>query len=141
MTGRIWGPMFMALLMALGVGAIALIAYNVGYDNGLSTQVDPGAAPWRYGHGGSWFFPFLPFVLFPLFGLFLLFLLASAFRAARFGGMHRHGWAGGPGFGPGRWGPPRERIAEWHRHLHEELDVDEASPGHAASGGPSGAPE
>jgi hypothetical protein len=120
-----WGGAFAALLVILIFSVVAVIAYNVGYDHGLAANPAFVREPIRRGWGGWWIAP----LFFPFAFLFVFFGIMTLFRLALFGRHPRH-WAGG---GPYGWGPPRERLAEWHRQLHEA-----GRP--PAGSGPSGEP-
>jgi hypothetical protein len=113
---------FIGLLLTLVVVTIVgVIAYNVGWSEGLATHVPEGTAaapPYYYGYGphffGAGFGIFgLIWFLFILFGLFWL------FRLAFFGRRH---WGGGWGYkgGYGHGVPPGidERMQEWHKRAH-----------------------
>jgi hypothetical protein len=99
---------------------VGVIAYNVGWSDGLATHVPAGTAEapqYFYGYGPhpfGWGFGILWF-LFIVFGLFWL------FRIAFFGRRH---WGGGWGYkgGHGYAVPPAidERMQEWHRRAHGE---------------------
>ena len=115
---------FIGLVLTVVVLAIVgVIAYNVGWSDGLATHVPAGTAaapPYYYGYGPHFFgggFGFfgLIWILFILFGLFWL------FRLAFFGRRH---WGGGWGYkgGPGYGMPPGidERMQEWHKRAHGE---------------------
>src|SRR6195256_3071764 len=115
---------FIGLLVTLIVLTIVgVIAYNVGWSEGLATHVPDGTAaapPYYYGYGphffGGGFGIFgLIWFLFIVFGLFWL------FRIAFFGRRH---WGGGWGYkgGYGHGVPPAidERMQEWHRRAHGE---------------------
>jgi hypothetical protein len=118
-----WGPALVALLMLFVAGVVAVVAYNAGFDNGASGDVETARESWRYGHGGWWLFPLF---FFPLFGFFFLFVLFSLVRLAWFGGFgwrQRQGlraWQGDGPEGPRR-GPGMEqaRFEEWHELAHE----------------------
>jgi hypothetical protein len=105
------------------LAVVGVIAYNVGWSDGLATHVPAGTAeapqyyygygphPFWGGFGILWFF-------FIVFGLFWL------FRIAFFGRRH---WGGGWGYkgGSGHGFPPAqngldERMQEWHRRAHGE---------------------
>jgi hypothetical protein len=123
-----WGPALAVLLLLFVAGAAAAVAYNVGFDNGASSEVDGVRESWRDGHGGWWLFPLF---FFPLFGFFFLFVLFSLVRLAWFGGFgwrHRQelrAWHGDGPVGPlGSGGMPgprmaRARFEEWHELAHE----------------------
>jgi hypothetical protein len=135
------------LLVSVGAGI-----YQAGVAQGI---VDAGRFPAGAtvpvpgpGYGYGWHGPDL-FGL--LIGLFFLFILFRIIGGAFFGGRDR-GWGHGYGYGPGwgrGWGPgdgpdgPRswreareQRIAEWHRQLHD--DQTKAASGGASGGSPGG---
>jgi len=101
--------LFVAILVLLVGGAIAVGAYEAG----LAQVVVPaaGAAPVvaYYGHPYGWGFGFFPFgFLFPILGLFLFFALIRAVVGGGRGYGH-HGW-----YGDGVPG----RFEEWHKRAH-----------------------
>jgi hypothetical protein len=113
---------FVGLLVTLIVLTIVgVIAYNVGWSEGLATHVPEGTAavpPYYYGYGphaGFGIFGLFWF-LFILFGLF--FLLRLAFFGRRHWGGGGWGYKGGHGYGM----PPGidERMQEWHKRAHGE---------------------
>ncbi len=113
---------------------VGVIAYNVGWSDGVSTHVPAvtqgdGAPAYYYGPhyfgGGFGFFGILWFLLI-LFGIFWLFRLA-------FWGFAGRRMMGGGGWGYGRgWGHgPRsfeERAADWHRQQHGEQPPSGQAP-------------
>jgi hypothetical protein len=115
------------LLLIVGV-----IAYNVGWSDGVSTHLPAGTAaapPYYYGYGPhpfGWGFGIFGFFwfLFIVFGL--LWLLRFAFFGRRFGGG---GWGHGHG-GYGHGMPPAidERMQEWHRRAHGEQPSGTSPP-------------
>lgn len=127
-------------LLGLVVTAILLvivgvIAYNVGWSDGVSTHL-PAAAqagdgtPVYYYGGPHWFGPGFGFFgilwfLLILFGIFWLFRLAFWGFAGR--RMMRGGWGYGPGrgWGYGGMGSFEERAQEWHRRQHGEQGAGE----------------
>jgi hypothetical protein len=119
---------FIGLLVTLIVLTIVgVIAYNVGWSEGLATHVPEGtaAAPPYYGYGPHFFgagFGLIWF-LFILFGLF--FLLRLAFFGRRHWGGGGWGYKGGHGYGM----PPGidERMQEWHKRAHGEQPSDTAT--------------
>jgi hypothetical protein len=141
---------FLATLIVVGLlVSVGLGVYQAGVAQGIvdagrfpagATVPVPGA-----GYGYGWHGPDL-FGL--LLGLFFLFILFNIVRAAFFGGRGRgwghHGYGYGPGWGkddgpggPRSWREAREqRMADWHRQLHDE----ERSPstGTSSSGGAPG---
>lgn len=119
---------------------VGVVAYNIGYSDGLSTHLpavanngDGAPAYYYYGYGhpfgfGFGFFGILWFLLI-LFGLFWLFRLAFfGFWGRRmWGGGHGRGFGPGRG-GPGRWGSFEERAQEWHRQQHGETPPTTTPP-------------
>jgi hypothetical protein len=117
---------FIGLLVTLIVLTIVgVIAYNVGWSEGLATHVPEGTAaapPYYYGYGPHFFgagFGLIWF-LFILFGLFFLFRLV--FFGRRHWGGGGWGYKGGHGYGM----PPGidERMQEWHKRAHGEQPSD-----------------
>lgn len=115
---------FIGLLLTLVVLTIVgVIAYNVGWSEGLATHVPAGTAvapPYYYGYGPHFFgagFGFFGLIWFLFILLFLFWLLRIAF----FGRRH---WGGGWGYkgGYGHGMPPGidERMQEWHKRAHGE---------------------
>jgi hypothetical protein len=136
------------LLVSVGVGV-----YQAGVAQGI---VDAGRFPAGaavpvagpgYGYAHGWHGPGL-FGL--LLGLFFLFILFNLIRAAFFRGRGwgRHGYGYGPGWGrrdgpggPGSWRATRDqRIADWHRQLHEEERSAPAAGSPGTGAPPAGAP-
>jgi hypothetical protein len=117
---------FIGLLVTLIVLTIVgVIAYNVGWSEGLATHVPEGTAaapPYYYGYGPHFFgagFGLIWF-LFILFGLF--FLLRLVFFGRRHWGGGGWGYKGGQGYGM-----PHgidERMQEWHKRAHGEQPSD-----------------
>ena len=117
---------------------VGVIAYNVGWSDGVNTHLPAGVAatPYYFGYG-----PHLWGAGFGIFGLlwflFVLFILFSLFRFAFFGRrMMKGGWGYGRGFygyGPGHGhGMPSgfdERMQDWHKRAHGEAPP--AEPGAA----------
>ena len=133
------------LLVSVGVGI-----YQAGIAQGVvdAGRFPAGATVPVGGYGYGWHGPdFLGI----LFGLFFLFILFGIIRAAFFGGRggpggwghrggYRHGWGpgwdkgDGPDAGPGSWRADRDnRIAEWHRKLHDE-ETASSGPGGTSGG-------
>jgi hypothetical protein len=109
---------------------VGVIAYNVGWSDGVSTHLPAGTAvapPYYYGYGPhafGWGFGIfgLFWFLFIVFGLFWL------FRIAFFG---RRYWGGGWGYGRHAHGMPSpidERMQEWHRRAHGEQTTTPTPP-------------
>lgn len=122
-----------ALLAIVGV-----VAYNVGWSDGVATHLPAGSAaapPYYYGYephlwGGG-------FAIFGIFWLlFILFVFFGLLRLAFFGRMFRGGgsggrWCYGPGGGSGHHGiPPAidERMQEWHKRAHGEQPTGTTPP-------------
>ena len=134
------------VVTAILLVVVGVIAYNVGWSDGVSTHVPTatqgdGAPAYYYG-GPHWFgagfglFGLFWFLLI-LFGIFWLFRLAFwGFGARR---MMGGGWGYGRGWGhgPGRFGSFEERAQEWHRQQHGEQPPSGQAP---ASGSPSSPP-
>ena len=121
---------FIGLLVTLIVLTIVgVIAYNVGWSEGLATHVPEGTAaapPYYYGYGPHFFgagFGLIWF-LFILFGLFFLFRVV--FFGRRHWGGGGWGYKGGHGYGM----PPGidERMQEWHKRAHGEQPSESATP-------------
>jgi len=117
---------FIGLVVTVVLLAIVgVIAYNVGWSDGLATHVPAGTAEvpaYYYGYGPHAFWGGFGILWF-LFGLFFLFFLL---RVAFFGRRHwGGGWGGGHKSGYGH-GPSHatneldERMHEWHRRAHGE---------------------
>jgi hypothetical protein len=106
------------------LAVVGVIAYNVGWSDGLATHVPAGTAEapaYYYGYGPHAFWGGFGILWF-LFGLFFLFFLL---RVAFFGRRHwGGGWGGGWGYKGGHGhGMPQgidERMQEWHRRAHGE---------------------
>jgi hypothetical protein len=117
------GLVVTAILLAI----VGVIAYNVGWSDGVATHLPEGtsvAPPYYYGYGPhafGWGFGFFGFLWF----LFVLFILFSLARFAFFG---RRFWGGGWGYGRGMgkghgYGIPPgidERMQDWHKRAHGE---------------------
>ena len=108
---------------------VGVIAYNVGWSDGLATHVPAGTAvapsDYYYGYGPHWGFGIFGFFWF----LFVVFGLLFLFRLAFFGRRH---WGGGWGYkgGHGYGVPPAidERMQEWHKRAHGEQPSGSATP-------------
>jgi hypothetical protein len=119
------------LMTAIVVTVVGVIAYNVGWSDGLATHIPAGTAaapPYYYGYGPhmfGWGFGIFGFFWF----LFILFVLFSLFRLAFFGRRH---WGGGWGYKGerGHGVPPaiEERMQEWHKRAHGEQPSGSAPP-------------
>lgn len=116
------GLVMTAILLVI----VGVIAYNVGWSDGVATHLPSGAqaaAPgYYYGYGPHfWGAGFGIFGFF--FALFILFIVFGLLRLAFFGRMFR---GGGWGYGHGGYGhrgvPPAidERMQEWHKRAHGE---------------------
>jgi len=114
---------------------VGVIAYNVGWSDGVATHLPEGTAvapPYYYGYGPhafGWGFGIFGFLWF----LFVLFILFSLVRFAFFG---RRFWGGGWGYGRGMggrhgYGIPSgidERMKEWHKQAHGEQPPASETP-------------
>lgn len=143
------------LLVSVGAGV-----YQAGVTQGVidAGRFPAGAAVPIAGYGYGYGFHGGPGIFGLLFGLFFLFILIGIIRAAFFGGRgrgwghHGYGYGRGPwgrgGFGPGgpgagggpdAWRDERdERIADWHRRLHEEEAAGRSGGAGAGSGATPG---
>jgi hypothetical protein len=109
------------LVTAILLGLVGVIAYNVGWSDGVGTHLPAGTEvtpPYYYGYGPHW-----GFGIFGFFGfLFLLFIVFGFLRFAFFG--RRHMGSGGWGYkgGHGDGVPPaiEDRMQEWHKRAHGE---------------------
>ena len=132
------------LLLAI----VGVIAYNVGWSDGVGTHLPAGSAAaggavgpyygWRpigFGFG------------FGLFGIFWFFLIVFGifwlFRLLFWGAFGRRMWGGGWGYGHGMYGgsghhgmPPgiEERMQDWHRRAHGEQPPAPPAPPAPGSG-------
>jgi hypothetical protein len=122
------GLVVMAILLAI----VGVIAYNVGWSDGVATHVPAGTAvaqPSYYGYGPHFFG--WGFGIFGLFWfLFIVFGLFWLFRIAFFGRRH---WGGGWGHGRGGYGHgmPQgidERMQEWHKRAHGDQSSGSVAP-------------
>jgi hypothetical protein len=126
------------LLVSVGAGI-----YQAGVAQGI---VDAGRFPAGAtvpvagaGYGYGWHGPDLFGLLIGLLFLFILFrIISGAFFGGRGRGWGHHGYGYGPGWGsegPRSWREGREqRMADWHRQLHD----DEGRPSGGASTGATG---
>jgi hypothetical protein len=112
---------------------VGVIAYNVGWSDGVATHLPEGTAavpPYYYGYGPhafGWGFGIFGFLWF-LFIVFVLFSLARfAFFGRRFGGG---GWGYGRGMGRHGGIPPAidERMQDWHKRAHGEQPSSSETP-------------
>jgi hypothetical protein len=122
------GLVMTAILLVI----VGVIAYNVGWSDGVSTHLPAGTAaapPYYYGYGPhafGWGFG--------IFGLFwFLFIVFGLFWLLRFAFFGRRMWGGGWGYGHGVHGhgmPPAidERMQEWHKRAHGEAPSTPAPP-------------
>lgn len=129
------------VLLLVGVGAIAIVAYNAGIDAGVASAgaSAAGATTVHVVRGFGGFFPW--FFFFPFGFIFFILLISLLFRA--FGwhgrGHYGRGWSGRPG--DPRWGGGRESPFEaWHRQAHQGTPGSQGQPpdGNATPGTPSG---
>ena len=125
------------LVTAILLVIVGVIAYNVGWSDGVNTHLPAaansgdGAPAYYYGYGFHPFFAgfgILWFLLI-LFGIFWLFRLAFwGFAGRRMMG----GWGGGyghkGGYGRGGFGSFEERAQEWHRRQHGEQPPSGTTP-------------
>jgi len=114
------GLVVTAVLLAI----VGVIAYNIGWSDGLATHVPAGTAeaPAYYGYGPhpfGWGFGILWF-FFIVFGLFWLFRIA--FFGRRHWGGGGWGYKGGYGHGvpPAQKTESEEQMREWHKRAHGE---------------------
>src|SRR5579864_5723494 len=133
--------LFRLLGLAVLLGIVGVIAYNLGWTNGVAAHLPAGAgAPPYYYYGGPFgggfaFFGFLWFLLI-LFGVFWLFRLAF-FGRRYWGGGSGGGW--GSGQGPsGHTMTREERMREWHQRAHGEAPSNPSGTTPAPSSPPSG---
>jgi hypothetical protein len=121
--------LFIAILILLIGGAIAVGAYDAGIAQGAAQVVVPaagGAAPAvaYYGRPYGWGFGFFPFgFLVPIFGLFLFFALMRALIWGGRGYGH-HGW-----YSDSQTGVPG-RFEDWHKRAHGDTTTgtDRSAP-------------
>jgi uncharacterized membrane protein YgcG len=138
------------LLVSVGAGI-----YQAGVAQGI---VDAGRFPAAAtvpvagtGYGYGWHGPDLFGLLIGLFFLFILFrIIGGAFFGWRGRGWGHHGYGYGPGWGrgygpgdsadaPRSWREAREqRMADWHRDLHDQEGKGSGGSSGGASGGGSG---
>jgi hypothetical protein len=124
------GLVVTAILLAI----VGVIAYNVGWSDGVATHLPAGTAaaapPYYYGYG-----PHFWGAGFGIFGFFwLLFVLFILFALLRFAFFGRRFWGGGWGYGRGGYGhrdmPPAidERMQEWHKRAHGDQPSGSTPP-------------
>ena len=122
------------VVTAILLAVVGVIAYNVGWSDGVATHLPAGTAaapPYYYGYG-----PHFWGGGFGIFGIFwLLFIVFGLFWLLRFAFFGRRFWGGGWGYGHrGGYGhhgvPPAvdERMQEWHRRAHGEQPSGTAPP-------------
>ena len=119
------------VLTLVVIAVVGVIAYNVGWSDGLAQHLPEGTAaapvPYPYYGYGPHFFGFG----FGIFGLlFFLFFLFVIFRIIGFAfwGMRGRGWGYGPG-GHGGWHQYREeRMREWHERVHSGQSGSQTPP-------------
>jgi hypothetical protein len=132
------------VVTAIVLVIVGVIAYNIGWSDGLNTHLPTAAngttvAPGPYYYGG--YGPHWGGAggIFPLFGfLWFLFVLFVIFALVRFA-FFRRMWGGGggdwgKGMGHGGYGPSHgippgidERMKEWHKQAHGEAPSTPAS--------------
>jgi hypothetical protein len=108
---------------------VGVVAYNVGWSEGLSTHVPEGTAvapPYYYGYGPHFGFGIFGFFWF----LFIVFVFFALLRFAFFGRRHwGGGWGSKGGYGHGMPSPIDERMQEWHKRAHgEQPSGSDATP-------------
>ena len=129
---RIIAVIVLVAVLAVGGGIVATTAYQAGLNTAVTTAVaggatvvNPAVVP-AYGYGYGWGpgfghgFGFFDFLL----TLFIVFIVFGLIRAIVFGGRHRGGGWGGPG-----WDPAARRahfesrfhgtFEDWHRQSHD----------------------
>jgi hypothetical protein len=118
------------VVTAILLTIVGVIAYNVGWSDGLATHVPAGTAvappDYYYGYGPHWGFGIFGFFWF----LFVLFIVFALLRFAFFG--RRHWGGGGWGYkGGSGYGMPSgidERMQEWHKRAHGEQPSAPGTP-------------
>ena len=108
------------VVTAILLTIVGVIAYNVGWSDGLATHVPAGTAevpPYYYGYG--------PHFGFGIFGVFwFLFIVFGLFWLLRFAFFGRRHWGGGwghkGGYGHGMPQGLDDRMQEWHKRAHGE---------------------
>ena len=108
---------------------VGVIAYNVGWSDGVGTHVPAGTAvapAYYYGYGPHWGFGIFGFFAF----LFVLFILFGLMRLAFFGRMYRGGggWGYKGGSGHGIPSGIDDRMQEWHKRAHGEQPPASGTP-------------
>jgi len=136
MNGKGFLVFVLAIVLALGVAAVGIGAYQAGLAAGVAQGGGTVVAPYPAGYG--WQPVGFGFGLFGFLGMLLFFiLLFGIVRAIVFGGRGR-GW-GGPGHwdrepGHGRWSSREQAFDDWHRRQHDRpADERTGSSGGAAS--------
>ena len=117
------------VVTAILLTIVGVIAYNIGWSDGLATHVPAGTAvappDYYYGYGPHWGFGIFGFFWF----LFVLFIFFGLLRFAFFGRRH---WGGGWGYKGGQGhGMPSgidERMQEWHKRAHGEQPSGTPTP-------------
>jgi hypothetical protein len=118
------------LVTIIILSIVGVVAYNVGWSEGLSTHVPEGAAAapgYYYGYGPHFGFGIFGFFWF----LFILFIFFGLLRFAFFGRRHWGGGWGPKGGGYRHGVPPAidERMQEWHKRAHgEQPSGSDATP-------------
>jgi hypothetical protein len=132
MNGKGFLVFVLAIVLALGVGAVGIGAYQAGLAAGVAQGGGTIVAPYPGGYGwqpfgfGFGFFGFLGTLVF-------LILVFGLIRAIVFGGRGR-GW-GGPGrwdreHDQGRWSSREQAFDDWHRRQHDR-SADQGGTGSA----------
>jgi hypothetical protein len=137
MNGKGFLVFVLAIVLALGVAAVGIGAYQAGLAAGIAQGGGTVVAPYPPAYGWQ---PFgFGFGLFGFLGMLVFFvLLFGILRAIVFSGRGR-GW-GGPGrwdreHDHGRWTSREEQFDDWHRRRHDRL------PGEGGTGSAAGAPD
>ena len=140
MFGSFTSRLLAVVLLLVGVGALALVAYNAGVDAGVASvgTSAAGATTVHVVRGFGGFFP--GFFFFPFGFLFFILFVSLIFRAFGWGGRghRRHDWSGHSG--DPRWGGgPGSRFEDWHRQAHRDAPGSQGQPpnGSATPGAPS----
>lgn len=121
------------VVTAILLTIVGVVAYNVGWSDGVATHVPTGTevvAPYYYGYGPHWGFGIFGFFWF-LFVLFIFFgLLRFAFFGRRRWGGGGWGYKGDRGYGmpSGQKTELDERMHEWHKQAHGEQPSPPSTP-------------
>lgn len=115
-----------AILLVIGIIAVAIFAFNIGLTQGQTAV--PAATGAELAHGTGWWHPaqlllFSPLLLclIPMFLCMFVFMPFRLMFGPRRPHMHMHG----------RWhceeGDVPSPVQEWHRHMHEKDDKDKTA--------------